>query len=250
MVQNNFKRVEKKYLLTAEQYEKLLPVLKSHMIPDRYSNYTISNIYFDTEDFLLIRESLNKPDYKEKLRLRAYGVPEEDTVVFAELKKKYKGVVYKRRIELTMAEARKYFYKGEYPETDSQILREIDYTKNHLDLKARVYIAYEREAYSGSECSDLRVTFDRNIRGRDIRLDLTEGDSGRRLLDENEILMEVKIPGAVPMWMAGIFSELSVYMTSYSKYGEYYQRYLAEEVGRSARLYQFRQLQKGAVKYA
>ncbi len=99
-VQNVFRRYENKYLLNDRQLEALKNSLSKYMAQDAHGSYTICNIYFDTDDFLLARRSLEKPKYKEKLRLRSYGVPKGSDQVFAEIKKKYDGVVYKRRAPL------------------------------------------------------------------------------------------------------------------------------------------------------
>ncbi|WP_313187291.1 polyphosphate polymerase domain-containing protein [Lacrimispora sp.] len=222
MVQEIFKRYEKKYLLAPDQYQGLMRELVKRMSADSYGKHTISNIYFDTRDFELIRHSAEKPDYKEKVRLRAYGKPEEESTVYAELKKKYDGVVYKRRIPLIMEEARKYLYYGIYPKEDSQVLKEIDYVMRLYDLKPMAFVAYDRTAFFGNENRELRVTFDRNIRCRNRELDLVKGDYGTCILTENQILMEVKIPGAMPVWMSRMFSQLEIYPVSFSKYGMYY----------------------------
>ena len=222
MAQEVFKRYEKKYLLTLAQYQGLMRELAEHMTADSYGIHTISNIYFDTRDFELIRRSAEKPNYKEKVRLRAYGRAEEESTVYAELKKKYDGIVYKRRMALTMTEARKYLYYGIYPEKDSQILKEIDYVMGLYNLKHMAFVAYDRTAYFGNENSELRVTFDRNIRCRNGELDLIKGDYGTCILNENQVLMEVKIPGAMPVWMSSIFSRLGIFPVSFSKYGMYY----------------------------
>lgn len=226
MTQYMFQRYEKKYLLSREQYEILTDRIGLWMEADEYGLHTISNIYFDTWDFALIRQSIEKPDYKEKLRLRAYGKVDADSTVYGELKKKWGGVVYKRRAAMTLREARNYLYLGEYPDRDSQILREIDYCFRQNRLKARAYVAYDRTAFFGKEDHELRMTFDRNIRCRDYSLDLQKGDSGRHLLKEDQVLLEVKIPGAMPMWMSRMFSELEIFPTSFSKYGVYYKDYL------------------------
>ena len=106
--QGTFKRYEKKYLVTQQQYNALAKVFAARMVPDRFAESTISNIYYDTPDFRLIRRSLEKPAYKEKLRLRSYGVPNEETQVFPEIKKKARGIVYKRRVSMPYGDALRY----------------------------------------------------------------------------------------------------------------------------------------------
>jgi hypothetical protein len=251
MAQAVFQRIEKKFMLTAQQYDALKPIIISHMLPDQYTDYTICNLYFDTENFTLIRTSLEKPVYKEKLRLRSYDVPTDNTPVYLELKKKYKGIVYKRRIELSMREAQVYLSEGRYPKQCSsrQILKEIDYTLHFYSCEVQpvVFIAYDREAWAGKENPELRLTFDKNIRSRSNRLDLRAGDMGEPLLDADQILMEVKIPGAMPMWMAEALAELNVTMSSFSKYGEWYQQNMAARVGRQMKLRALREAQTARI---
>ena len=240
MAQEVFERIEKKYLLPEAVFRRLLPELRKHMADDVYGRYTISNIYFDTGQFDLIRASLEKPVYKEKLRLRCYGTPSEDGKVFVEIKKKYKGIVYKRRITLSLMEARRYLIYGIRPDmtgwkfTQQQIFREIDYMKERYGLRPAAFIAYDRIALAGAEDPELRVTFDTNIRCRDSGLDLAEGKQGQQLLPKNTILMEVKIPGAMPLWMAELFEDIIQYQASFSKYGAYYSR-LTEEKERGGK---------------
>lgn len=227
MAQDVFKRYEKKYMIMIRQYEELVDRMITRMTADHYGKHTICNIYFDTPYYNMIRNSLDKPVYKEKLRLRSYGVPEEDDTVYIELKKKYDGVVYKRRVPMTLRDARKYLYYGIHLETGGQILREVDYAMKLYRPRPAVYLAYERIAFSGKEDPELRITFDMNIRAREYNLDLKSGGYGIPLLEKGQLLMEVKIPGAMPLWMSHLFSELRLYPVSYSKYGTYYKSYIA-----------------------
>lgn len=227
MAQDVFKRYEKKYMITMEQYQELIDRMITKMTADHYGKHTICNIYFDTPCYHMIRNSLDKPIYKEKLRLRSYGVPREEDTVYIELKKKYDGVVYKRRVPMMLRDARKYLYYGIHPDTEGQILREVDYTVKLYQPKPVVYLAYERIAFFGKEDPELRVTFDMNIRAREYHLDLKRGGYGIPLLEKGQLLMEVKIPGAMPVWMSRLLSEMKLYPVSYSKYGAYYKAYIA-----------------------
>ena len=231
MAQERFERYEKKYRISLDQYQELMSRMITRLTPDRYGKYMISNVYLDTPDYRMIRRSLGKPAYKEKIRLRSYGVPEKGDPVFLELKKKYQGVVYKRRAEMTFEEARKYLYYGIRPERSGQILNEIEYACDFYEARPMVYVAYERIAFSGKEDPELRVTFDMNIRARSACPELDGGTWGTPLLGADELLMEVKIPGAMPLWMSRLFSQLQIYPTSYSKYGTYYQKCLAGKTG-------------------
>lgn len=223
-----FQRVEKKYLLTEEKYGRLQERLKPYMQLDQYGRHTICNIYYDTEQFELIRGSIEKPPYKEKLRLRSYGIPEMDEKVFLEIKKKWKGVVYKRRISMTLREAREYLDEGKPMKQDGQIEREIDYFVHFYRPKAKMYIAYDREAYFGKEDPLLRITFDQNIRSRREDLKLELGDAGKLLMERGCCLMEIKVSGAFPMWLSHIMSELEIFPASFSKYGNIYKKYAKE----------------------
>ncbi len=224
-----FKRYEKKYLLSARKYELLWDRLREHLVPDRFHRSTVCSIYYDSDDFSLIRHSLDRPVYKEKLRLRSYNVPGPGGEVFVELKKKYKGVVYKRRVRMSAAEAERYLAGQSRPSEDGQILREIDFFLQTHEVSPKAFIACEREAWVDREEPELRITFDRNLRWRDTDLHLTAGSGGEPLLPDGEVLMEIKIPGAAPMWLAHLLSELEIFPTSFSKYGTCYRQDLLEK---------------------
>lgn len=218
-----FKRYELKYLLTAEQKELLLQVMQPYMALDQYGRTTIRNIYFDTENYRLIRRSIEKPMYKEKLRIRSYRKTEKKDKVFVELKKKYDGVVYKRRISMLQQQAMDWICNG-VAVPDSQIGREIEYFRNYYTgLRPAVYLSYEREAFYSKDGSDFRVTFDDHIYARQDRLSLNEEPGGHALLPEGMVLMEVKTSGAIPLWMTKCLTENRIFKTSFSKYGTAYQ---------------------------
>lgn len=223
--QNVFKRYELKYILTEEQKERLLKVMEPYMAIDRYGRTTIRNIYFDTADFRLIRRSLERPLYKEKLRLRSYGAAGAEDPTFVELKKKYKSVVYKRRIVLPREQAMECLCCGEELPVNSQIAREIDYFCDYYhDLRPTVFLSYEREAYYSRDGGDFRVTFDENILFRQQALSLGEKAYGTPILEPGKVLMEVKTSGSVPLWLTHFFSREHIFKTSFSKYGSAYQR--------------------------
>ncbi|MFV0343191.1 MAG: polyphosphate polymerase domain-containing protein [Anaerocolumna sp.] len=226
---NIFQRVEKKYCLTNRQYEELMLALSPYMKIDEYGLHTICNIYYDTEHFDLIRTSIEKPVYKEKLRLRSYGIPKENDKVYLEIKKKWKGVVYKRRVGMTLEEANRYLNNGIKPNLDCQILREIDYFISFYKPVPKVYLAYDRIALYCINDPDFRMTFDMNIRSRTSILDLSKGDFGQYLLEDGTRLLEIKVAGAYPLWLTDILSELQIYPTSFSKYGNIYKKQLQEE---------------------
>ena len=220
--QNVFKRYEIKYLITKEQQALIKDKMSGYMDRDEYGKSSICNIYLDTPNYLLIRRSIEKPVYKEKLRLRSYGTAASDSMVFLELKKKYKGVVYKRRVGLQEDEAMKYLSgRGSIP--DSQIARELDYFMGQYEgLRPAAIISYDREAFYEKGNRDFRLTFDENILWRDYDLSLCKGFYGASILDKGQVLMEVKTGMAMPLWLTGLLSEQGIYHTSFSKYGNAY----------------------------
>ena len=225
MIQSCFRRYEKKYLLTQVQYRAMLSGLAPYMKADAYPHYSISNVYYDTECYDLIRASLEKPVYKEKLRIRSYGVPGRFDTIFIELKKKFEGVVYKRRITMPLQDAARYM-RGIQTGNGSQISREIDYFIQLYRPQPKVFIAYDREAYAAADGGELRITFDTALRARSNDLDLRAGDHGSLLLGGDLYLMEIKIPGSVPLWLARLLSENGIFPTSFSKYGAYYKQFV------------------------
>lgn len=226
--QSCFQRFEKKYLLTRAQYDALLEGMRPYLQPDEYGRYTICNIYYDTDDYRLIRASLDKPVYKEKLRLRSYCVPGDGDNVFVELKKKFDGVVYKRRVVMTAAEAADYLSGVSRPREEGQICHEIDWFLRSYRPTPKVFLAYDREALAGREEPELRVTFDTALRWRTDDLDLRRGDRGQPLLSGDQVLMEVKLPGAAPLWLSHLLSETGVFPASFSKYGTCYREKLLD----------------------
>ena len=229
MPQLTFERVEKKYLLTPAQLDALAPLLHRYMQIDQYGRHTICNVYYDTPDYRLIRTSLQKPVYKEKLRLRSYGVPGPGDTVFVELKKKYRGVVYKRRtaLELTAAER---WLAGDGPAPEGQIAREIEYFQSLYRTGPAVFLAYDRAAMFGRQDPDLRLTLDENIRWRTDALALSAGDRGSPLSVQGLYLMEVKLPGVMPLWLAHGLAQVGAAPVSFSKYGCCYREFLREDV--------------------
>lgn len=229
-----FNRYESKYLIDTKTYKILVEAVEKYMVSDSYSKdgkfYSISNVYYDTSDNRLIRDSLSKPAYKEKLRLRSYGVPEKGQTVFLEIKKKYQGIVNKRRCSLKLDEAKELVEEHKYPNLEEymnkQVLNELYFFTGHYNVKPAVYIAYDRRAYFGKDDSDLRITFDTNIRTRRYNVALEKGDYGTQLLSPGQWLMEIKCAGALPLWLTDLLSKNKVYKTSFSKYGTEYTHYL------------------------
>ena len=227
MFQTIFKRYEKKYLLNEKQYFSVLEMLKDCTLPDKYGKSTVCSIYYDTPDKRLIRASIEKPVYKEKLRLRSYGVPNDGTDCFLELKKKFKGVVYKRRIVTPYSGGISYMNGYETALEPSQIKNEIDYFKSYYGtLSPSVDIFYNRLAFYDKEDSTVRLTFDSGILYREKELDLKNGIYGELILPDGMYLMEIKTAGAMPIWTAEMLTRLKIYPASFSKYGTAYKNIL------------------------
>ncbi len=230
--QTIFKRYELKYLLTVRQKKQLLEVMKPYMKLDQYGHSTIRNIYYDTDTYRLIRRSLEKPAYKEKMRVRSYVKADGKSSVFVELKKKYKSVVYKRRIVMPEQQAVDWL-SGAIPcPQESQISREIDYFRSFYEtLHPAVCLSYEREAFYSLGGDDFRVTLDENILYRTNNLSLDTEIYGTPLLQEGSVLMELKTPGGIPLWMTHFLAEQQIQKTSFSKYGTAYQMMQSHSLG-------------------
>ena len=221
--QEVFRRIEKKYIVDEPTYEKLIKKLDRHFVKDRYYKSTICNIYYDTPSHQLVRNSIEKPVYKEKLRVRSYGVPNDEDMVFVELKKKYKGVVYKRRIEMTLAQTRDFFAGKDVPHDNPQIENELKYFLIFYEgIAPAMYLSYDRLAYCGAEDPSLRLTFDTHILYREEQKELDKGIWGKELLPAGMRVMEIKIPNAMPLWLSAILDELEIYPASFYKYGTAY----------------------------
>lgn len=228
--QSVFARYESKYLLTRAQQARVIAAMEDYMAPDSYGLTTIRNVYFDTPRYRLIRRSMEKPVYKEKLRIRSYAQASPDSDVFVELKKKYKGVVYKRRLALPEQTAVEWMAGSCPPGEDTQIRREIDYFLHFYGtLRPTVYLCYDREAWYCRDGSEFRVTFDTNIRARETELSLESEAGGAPLLDEGYVLMEIKCNGGIPLWMTKVLTEEKIYKTSFSKYGTAYEKLIFPE---------------------
>lgn len=229
MYQAVFKRYETKYILDTPTVDRLKTCMAAYMRPDRFGNSTVCNVYLDTPDYVLIRRSLEKPIYKEKLRLRSYGIAKDEHTVFCEIKKKYRSVVYKRRLALPAAAMADCLAAHSFP--DSQIGREIAFCfERYRDLAPRMFLSYEREAFAAMTDEGLRITLDKNILWRDNDLSLGKGVYGNRILPPGAVLLEVKTATAMPLWLVRFLSENRIYKTSFSKYGNAYTAMRAKQI--------------------
>lgn len=220
-----FKRIETKYIISKAQWEQCQAQFHHYLEPNEYAQTTISNLYYDTPTFALIRQSLDKPNYKEKLRMRSYDKAVHDmSEVFIEVKKKFQKVVYKRRVKATLAQAVAFLEAGELDSLpQSQVRSEIQWLQARCErLEPKMFIYYDRYAMQGKEDSDLRITIDYNLRYRYTDVSLASGTYGEALLDEDYMIMEIKSSGAYPVWLTQLLSQVEVYKSSFSKYGTAY----------------------------
>ncbi len=230
--QTVFQRYEIKYLITKRQKEKIMAMMGSYMVLDQYGRSVIRNIYYDTDTYRLIRASLEKPIYKEKLRVRSYGQAGPEDEVFVELKKKYQSVVYKRRFRILQSRAMKYLEGSTNLSVKNQITEEIDYfLQFYKTLTPKVFISYEREAFYTREPSEFRVTFDEKILWRETDLSLDQEVYGEEILEPGQVLMEIKTPGNLPGWMVQVLSQEKIRKVSFSKYGRAYEMMMTRERG-------------------
>ncbi len=238
---NIFSRVEIKYLLTLSQRDELLELMKNRMVKDPHGRSTIRNIYYDTESFILARRSIEKPVYKEKLRVRSYTSSSLDEPVYVELKKKCKKTVFKRRIIVPQRDALNFLSGSELPEdefdnpeskpSDKQIAKEIKYFRDiYKTLRPVVFLSYDRQAYFDKEDKDFRITFDTNIRYRTTDLSLEYEPGGELLLDPDKTIMEIKLVGGMPLWLSRFLSDKQIFKASFSKYGNAYKDMLEKGV--------------------
>lgn len=232
-----FKRYEMKYMMTRRQRRNILEAMLPYMKLDDFGHTTIRNVYFDTDSYILVRRSIEKPVYKEKFRIRSYKQAEAQDNVFIELKKKYDDVVYKRRESLSQLETLEWLARGTpFPKSSAalmsspslratQIGNEIDYFfRLYQTLNPKVFLSYEREAFYALDGSDFRVTFDENILARQEELSLSREVWGEPLMGGDMVLMEIKTSGAIPLWMTHTLAQEKIYKTSFSKYGTAYQK--------------------------
>ena len=229
-MQSIFKRYEKKYLITDAQNAALQKIIHQHMAPDQYGEYLVQNLYYDTESWDVTRTSIEKPTYKEKMRLRCYGETVSDSKFYLELKKKYKGVVYKRRIAIPAQSLSSDSVRSIVSAIPSQISNELDFYLQTNAVTEKIYIAYQRIAFAGIEDEGLRVTFDTDVHFRLDDLSFSNSAIGQRILPKSKILMEIKALGGMPLWMASALSENEVFPTTFSKVGICYTDYIYQQI--------------------
>ena len=222
-------RYEMKYLLSGAQTDFLRRKLEGHLRIDGYGLTSIASLYYDTPDARLIRASLEKPPFKEKLRARSYGLATQVSPVFLELKRKYDGVVYKRRVQSTVPLVEAFFAGKNELGGSAQIQKELAYFRDFYGtLIPACLVVYDRTAYF-EPGGDLRLTIDEKPRYRTEDLTLTKSMDGVPLLDAGWTILEVKVQGAMPLWLSEALSEGGIFKSSFSKYGEAFRRELKKK---------------------
>ncbi len=244
-----FRRVEKKYIISQEQKEEFLKICQKNLKKNKYFESTVCSVYFDTKnDDLIIKQidkPLDKPDFKEKVRLRSYNVPKDKDYIFFELKTKHREgkdkIGDKRRFQFLLSDYYEWvsgktslveIAKRKVEKTnDVQIAKEIEYVINYLKLEPKIVIACERQSYDGKKDSMLRITIDENLRYRTENLDLKAGDSGRSFFnDEKNTILEIKSARGMPLWLVSALNKLKIFPQPFSKYGKIYQQMKGENI--------------------
>jgi len=223
----SFKRYERKYMVTKQKADEFYDCIKDYITPDRFcvdgKTYRIFNLYLDTDDYEIARNSVQKPNYKEKARFRAYENYAQTGIGFLEVKRKIYGVGVKRRIKCSESDAVRFMQEGIPPVgTDEQMTREFAYYFKVNKLSPKMYIAYDRRAYYCTYDPEIRVTFDFNITYRDTDVTLSDGDYGKPILSADTLILELKFNDAMPLWLAKALAKCKIYPHSFSKYGTAY----------------------------
>lgn len=224
----NFVREEQKYYIEEIKYNLLIERIGGYLEKDKYFQEKICSLYFDNSDDELVLKSLNKPIYKEKIRLRSYNVPNYNDKVFLEIKKKYKGVVYKRRIIIRYKEALEYINSNKKID-DSQIFKEINYCFIKYNLKPKMNIVYDRDSYYLKEDRSFRITFDYNVKASKD-LFIFDELKNEKNFTKGYYIMELKSTKGMPIWLLKTLNELKIYPTNFSKYGKIYQKMKESEL--------------------
>lgn len=220
------KRYEMKYIMSPEQTAYFKESVKDYMKIDKFGLTSIASLYYDTPNYRLIRTSVEKPPFKEKIRLRSYGIATDSSPVFLELKRKAYGIVYKRRVQSTIPLVKEFFDGEGDICAGGQINKEITTFRDYYQtLVPACMIIYDRIAYFQPD-GDLRLTIDHNPRYRYEDLDLRVSMDGNSLLKDGYTILEVKVQQAVPLWLSDILTKGKIYKGSFSKYGEAYRQQL------------------------
>lgn len=231
----NFKRKEQKYLLTEAQRSAVWEELSSRFCENEFGRSRVVSVYYDNDDFELINRSIEKPRYKEKLRVRTYDPTfSEEMPVFAEIKKKYDGIVYKRRVSGPYKEIKQLLQTGGghfvLPDSDIQIQRELRWMIRRYRLEPKIWVSCMRVPYQALDGSDLRITFDSGLRYQTEQPDLCYPGRGEAILPEGLHVMEIKSSGGLPLWLSETLNRHQIYPQGFSKVGTAFQNQLMQSL--------------------
>jgi hypothetical protein len=168
------------------------------------------------------------------MRIRSYyDSKDPEDKIFMEIKKKCDGQGNKRRIKLKIKEVEPFVNEGILPETSDylsgQVAKELQYYLKINKVHPALYVQYDRLALFGKEDKNFRMTFDRNVHTRRNNFVFGESDEDELLLPDGMYIMEIKILGAMPLWLTHILSENGLYSRGFSKYGAKYKQDLEKK---------------------
>ena len=225
-----FNRFELKYLISYDTSQRLQQDLKKYVIPDSYSKsenglYTLSSLYYDTEDYRFYREKVDWLKYRRKLRVRQYETEKpltDDSIVYVEIKQRVDRVTQKRRVPMTYKEAMDFCNDGIIPpheKRDEPVIFELYQFIKQNNLKPSCITSYMRNAYFGTDYDTwLRVTFDTNIRYRKKNLNLADKEIWEFMVSPDKVIMEVKANERVPYRLTEMIASYNFRLIRVSKY--------------------------------
>ncbi|MGT2896598.1 polyphosphate polymerase domain-containing protein [Streptococcus entericus] len=235
--QKEFKRVETKYLVSLAQLPHLLSDLGEYMEADDFAQSTITSLYFDTEHFDMVQDSLAKKYGKEKLRLRTYDRNGDlEAPAFLEIKQKIDGVGYKYRIKTSPKQAGLLAAGDMENHTeDKRLLAQLETLQQRYGtIKPRMLISYKRLSFKGKDNPSIRVTLDTSITYALVNDLVLTSSMALPLLPEQQLIMEIKVSDQLPAWLENILNQYNLDKVSFSKYGQAYTLYQSKMLEREA----------------
>ncbi len=229
-----FSRFELKYILTREQQDFFASILPEYIEPDssgdKYGRYSITSLYYDTDDYQAYWDKIEGHKFRRKVRVRIYGNPTAtpETLCFAEIKQRINKTLQKKRVYISYASAEALCgASDDIPEetgmsgVDLETVSEIRYLQSTLQLRPAAVVSYDRMAFEGSEYDDgLRITFDTNLKGRTHDLTLLGTDNGENkfFIPPEWCIMEIKVNYRIPYWLTEMIGKYRFTLRRVSKY--------------------------------
>lgn len=211
-------RHEVKYLINTNEAEILKRRLLSIMEPDKNGKegYFIRSLYFDTPDNKYYHEKMDGVLYRRKYRIRMYN--KSDSVISLEKKCKDDNLTYKKQARITKETLKELLEnKLSIDDCDNELLKEFVIAKKLYGLLPSVMVDYDRFALT-YPISDVRITFDSNIRSGVYNYDLFKYDTSYGILDNNVIVLEVKYNEILPASIEAILRTSRIARSSFSKF--------------------------------